>query len=104
VGAGVARHRLHVEGDEAAGLPAGLARMVPASVRPSPGTIFSATARARWDEAIRVVRSVTKPRSTARPGLGEFGGDQDVDVAGGGREGEDRGAVGAAGSFGAIST
>ena len=35
---------------------------------PSPGTIFSLTASARWVEAISVVRSgVTKPRMMARP-------------------------------------
>ena len=35
---------------------------------PSPGVIFSDTAKARWVDAIRVVRSgVTKPRMMARP-------------------------------------
>jgi hypothetical protein len=35
---------------------------------PSPGTIFSDTARARWVEAMSVVRSgVTNPRRMARP-------------------------------------
>ena len=35
---------------------------------PSPGTIFSDTASARWVEAINVVRSgVTKPRMIERP-------------------------------------
>ena len=35
---------------------------------PSPGTIFSDTASARWVEAISVVRSgVTNPRRMARP-------------------------------------
>ena len=35
---------------------------------PSPGTVFSLTARARWVEVMSVVRSgVTKPRMMARP-------------------------------------
>ena len=35
---------------------------------PSPGTCFSDTAKARWVEAIKVVRSgVTSPRWMARP-------------------------------------
>ena len=47
---------------------AAAARTGAEAAMPSPGTVFSDTASARWVEAISVVRSgVTKPRWMARP-------------------------------------